>query len=1065
MYFVNHRSIKMQALKQSGFKNPERSALVANQISGYVSGIKTKEWLTSKVPNTGTPMSEVIANEIKENAGNNTFKTKIQDKDYEISIEPYTCTVFSAEEIYISHQQQKGVQPLPERSFFPEKFLTDSKDHLFFWGADIYYYDHKEDTFRTLASSKSETYAELSGIMRTAIKNNSTDLQNNIALQKILANAGHSDLITVKELSNKDKPEYKFVLTQNEEIFATKTSSHVAFNAKSITPRQLQYNAMMAYANSISDGKSQRVAELGTGTGKSFILAGLLHAVEGGVSIVPNTALAEETKKDALEALDKMKSTMRVVLSVECNVLYAESGKIDEIQSLRDFQKAIEQGTYMILTPDDPLFIEKVKLTRGRLFIIDEAHQIALNEYYRQVLDIIRTNNNAALYVSGTIDQDTLNILDPDKLGVVCTQGLAEVTEAGILRQVEYEKNPQPVPSDDLIKKGLTEYFTGNTYLTTQPGAFTIDRIKKEVQENPENEEEIIKQAIKQNCKRRSAEKNFVFSGDAELRKNIQKQYEDVCNGEYPEDEMQILLRNIAHNRYANELETRKEILTGLHDDWDEDRIEKEAAKQTVEITLTKEEFSNELKLDQKTIIAQSINAFALSVLLGGKKETYEKLWRTGELDKYITKNQEKIASAVVQHEALDKIAPGLPAEQRKAYIEAVEHAIIELKKGSGILKPDVINLNALDAKYTGSASAAEDQVQHDKENAKVLDQLRCGLVMHVFSGKDFTTGISIQNLFSVQQYIGNTKDPLNNFFDVAQLLGRVIRSDDGRAFASQIISEDVDKDSIVKIFMLYEKEPLKAMTAYSDYVAKRKQDHQDEKNKNPAMQKKEEEIPSKQRGEQSQPSQPIKNKVALISKDLSTELGGLINTLNIERGKKDGVDRTKDRKYNALHAIQLLLNNAPLDSVAIYEKIKESLHTGNIIQGIITHRTKDILYKLETEIAQKSVPGTLFNHKQLYLLNQAINNLQLEINSDSGNEKKLSKLVVLQNILKAGTSNINRSVDVQKLSSLIDNALNSQDSDSQLIRSGFFRHHTLDVLNELKDKIVQKPAASELKK
>ncbi|MDF1646188.1 MAG: DEAD/DEAH box helicase family protein [Legionellaceae bacterium] len=569
------------------------------------------------------------------------------------------------------------------------------------------------------------------------------------------------------------------------------------FNESSPKPRPLQLRVINKFADAMVRGNPQQLAIMGTGTGKSWVIAGVTHANGGkGVIVVPNDALAHEMKNDAIGILQGAEAKKSVHTS-------------KEYETVEAFAEALEGNSQIILIADDPLFHEKAMAVQNTIVLMDESHQHTFDDKSLGTLRSLK-EHNALLALTGTPTSKLKTVIGNDTLVDI---NVRFVMDQGGLRQ-NCRKTDANVLSTDLLSTAIKGYFARDEYPSKGPGLVSVDQVRNLIAGDPPmSEEAAIDFAMKKNCQRGLNQKNFVFTGDNRLRRDWIQSYQDIAEGHYPNEI--ILATQVRQARRDAEINARVEMMQALHPEADEEalyRIAEQRVGPGKPVNLVEE-----VKTAQQAQIAMSMNVHALSLLYPDvPARKLESLQRQGRLEALIsTHTKTPVDIAAISYEG---VATGLPTEQREKYIEQLQEIIERLATNPtdphGLCTAADIDLEALQAQYTASATMGS-KVQAKttaEESAAILDQMRCGLVMHVASDSCYTTGISIPSVLGVQQIVASTADSLNNPVDAPQLHGRNIRADDLAAFNQQIVSNQVPEGQYVKLDDIYAEDSGKRM-------------------------------------------------------------------------------------------------------------------------------------------------------------------------------------------------------------------------------------------------------------
>ena len=311
-------------------------------------------------------------------------------------------------------------------------------------------------------------------------------------------------------------------------------------------PKGLQAEVIKAFGKSAISNKAARLLLMATGSGKSFVISGITHAIGHGIYIVPNISLANEFEKDALKSLHGE------------NVQVARS---TQFGTLEEFKVALETIPHIIMLADDPLFDEKAALIKNNTVLIDEAHEHTYNDDSLATLSKLKdtASSNMVLALTGTPTSLLYKIFPEEPLADI---NLHKVIALGIVRQMHAKVDLSL--EENLTETLLENYFGRCEYL--QPGADnrysgykSPEEFKKELMRKGESEkvaeENAINAAIKHNRERALDEKNFVFIDDDAMRVNVYKAYNDVYRNNFVN--LPEIIVNIRNKFHASEVEER----------------------------------------------------------------------------------------------------------------------------------------------------------------------------------------------------------------------------------------------------------------------------------------------------------------------------------------------------------------------------------------------------------------------------------------------------------------------------------------------------------------------------
>lgn len=405
--------------------------------------------------------------------------------------------------------------------------------------------------------------------------------------------------------------------------YSVTVDERVVFENESKKPRPLQCEAMKMFSQQLREGNAQALSVLGTGTGKSWIIAGITQATGRSVIVLPDKKLAIEAYSDALKPLLGEERSKSVYISGP--------------ESVEEFRKRLEDPNHqIILLADDPLFHQKAACIHDTVVVMDESHE---HTYTNENIVTLRSlaKNNIMLGLTGTPTSQLIDILGQP----IMTRNVRWAMDNAIMRQ-NYRQTVDHIGTRGencdqlLIDNTVASYFARDEYLLRGPGYCSIEDIKKGISAGT-TEKDMIDQAIAKNRLRASAEKNFVFTGNNDFRLSILETYEQIAKGTYEPAKLEQLQKQIAEDRREKEINARVSMLIQLHPDQKEDAIRTKVAS---EVTLTKVDIKTEIETAQKQQIANTINAHALSIIYSTVSYTeFEKKIRTGMLADFVEKN------------------------------------------------------------------------------------------------------------------------------------------------------------------------------------------------------------------------------------------------------------------------------------------------------------------------------------------------------------------------------------------------------------------------------------------
>lgn len=539
-----------------------------------------------------------------------------------------------------------------------------------------------------------------------------------------------SPIITITSNASKEDAQAACVAANTDDIlYQVGVGREVVFVNGSRKPTELQIEAISKFSDNIGEGNPKCLEVLGTGVGKSYIIAGIAQASSVStydeqsksdtptqtVMILPNINLAKESLKDALIPKEK--------------IYLSKPGDIDKFEDqLRD------PGKLIVLLADDPEFHQKSERIKNRVVLMDESHEHTFNEKDLNNLMYL-SENNVMLGLTGTPTSQLFRVLGES----VMTYDVRWAMDHGHIRQCCLETDATALDDEDLIRKAVLAYFGRDEYLEKGPGVESIDETKRNIKVlkttfSDKTEEEIeiiaIDNAIKKNRLHGIEQKNFLFNGDNKFRETVLNAYEKIVKGQYNPAKLIDLQEEIADMRKEKEVEARVKIIQALHPEKmaEDIRVVVASAVDKPRVDLKQEALAG-----QKKQIADTINAHALKILLTDDKDIYkntkvediEKIMRTGDFNpqeygaKLVKKSDEFI------EESLKNIAPKLQDPQRSAYIAQIKSVVESLQNhipqkniDDGLAQSDEIQLDKLHASYTSDTSELE-KFQLQKETTK----------------------------------------------------------------------------------------------------------------------------------------------------------------------------------------------------------------------------------------------------------------------------------------------------------------------------------------------------------
>lgn len=357
-----------------------------------------------------------------------------------------------------------------------------------------------------------------------------------------------------------------------------------------------------------------------------------------------------------------------------------------------------------------------------------------------------------------------------------------------------YTKEKDKVPRAKMVHELVGGYFGRDIYVLSGFGYKSLQDFKQEYKGDVHA---AVDAAINSNRIRCLNEKNFFFSGDKALRQEILETYVGLASGVFDPVTFESLKALIRIMRVDAEVEARVSMMRFYNPKADLTMLKQEARSKVG--SGEQVDLQAEIHLAQKTQLAQTINAKALELVLGGCEEVYRDKIRIASIADYINECLQEVKNNPKQVDSrkLAGYLTGLPAEQRNPLITEIVTLANELSTKQQhmaelLLKPEQIQLDKLHAHYTASMEKnADKELSLCKANT-ALDQLRSGMVMHLLSDSMLATGLSIKSVHSTQQAIVSNDDALNNMIDTWQLHGRAVLDSEACALNQQVVGETV---------------------------------------------------------------------------------------------------------------------------------------------------------------------------------------------------------------------------------------------------------------------------------
>ena len=524
--------------------------------------------------------------------------------------------------------------------------------------------------------------------------------------------------------------------------------------------RPLQLNTVRKFAegiNSTTDPQNALLGLLGTGTGKSFVIAHLAEAIGSSVIVVPSVDLAKEIINDAIKikifggSLRTSAEGIKISIGgseITVNAQSKNGGNIGPFVVLAselpedDYGDAIikellkRNDIHIVMPADSKRFSERLNLIKDQLLLIDESHQHAYTSSEAAKLKLV-CSQNVTLALTGTPTGHLLGIFPPKFIEF----NLHDAIAAGALRNVD-GKDVEPSADeewseDDMVDKAIVAYF----------------RIPAELESSTP-------------CK-----KSMIFSDDKAIRDKLKVKLTNIANGTMEGAELSKYKGLIKKDRRATE----------------------------------EPDLKNEMDKERVSSLKNTIISMAISLLYDKPLESLDDIslaLRDKKLCKKTTDKAKALKGDIETRLSLLTSLAELPTTEQDYIKQKIKELAIKIDgKINADPKPDNIqvvldDMSADIAALEGDLSnklntepyfvtAKKDPENDEKITAtQRLALLRCGFANGSISDSRWATGVSITD---VKAEISVNPEPhFDDDFSLAgpltraQALGRVVRSKDG---------------------------------------------------------------------------------------------------------------------------------------------------------------------------------------------------------------------------------------------------------------------------------------------
>ncbi|WP_412757156.1 DEAD/DEAH box helicase family protein [Legionella bozemanae] len=621
------------------------------------------------------------------------------------------------------------------------------------------------------------------------------------------------------------------------------TKKGLSVDTKSFVPYAYQNEILAKFHDSLKAGQEQRLAVMGTGSGKSIVMAGIAQAVGRTVMIVPDQTLVNQQSKETTDLLGAgvvhgVKAVPRVFtldtlkgkVDVLWDALEKDLSDIEEedIQKIKVYFRKVIAGTepfdQIVLQAEHPLFKIIASEIKDSMVLIDESHKHTFKPEDAEILKGIK-ERNSVLALTATPTSELYDLFKGDPLDDL---SLGAAIELGTIRPIKPEM--AYLEEGDLIVQAVAHYFDDYYLEEGMIGYVDPLELKKQIIkaetgiEDSVAQERAINQALALN--RIRCQRNMGFSDDKETRKELAGIYQKIANGD--RETIEKYQGEVAKLRQKSECDARLKLAQKFG------AVDEVEFRKTVALPVVN--LKQDIATEQQKDIQRAINSYALALVFNEKHTDIAEKDRTHKLDdylkewdqhiaKYKTKNDEipkpfltKLESCETKSretlkEALEKLgAPisKLPTAQKEAITKLIldrAEAMVTKVKGSepisevitGAPQPNLVALQATE-NYSGAIDMSTPQSTIDEQ----LAQIEIGLRTHIVADQVIATGVSIRDILNVQ--IINTNSPviesdinvINGILSGPQAAGRCVRNKDTEARVQQYIDQRYEGKGLI---------------------------------------------------------------------------------------------------------------------------------------------------------------------------------------------------------------------------------------------------------------------------
>ncbi len=601
--------------------------------------------------------------------------------------------------------------------------------------------------------------------------------------------------------------------TAENEYTITPASDMPMIESRQMPPRALQLNVVSSFAKALDTDASQ-LALLGTGTGKSFIIANAAEAAGGSVIVLPSADLASEMLTDTLTRKmfsGKLAPEVIHINELETVKMYRDSAQtfpqfavlLSDISN-EDVLRAVLQreDIHLICNADHPNFAEYIKLVQNKLLLIDEGHQHAYTAASAQALEAV-CSQNATLALTGTPTSHLLQTF-----GNICAEfNLGKAIEAHILRGVQ--GSDMRMEEQKLLEQAIVSYFQP-IYLQSGDTGF------KRANGPSPTIADIQANALP------PAQKGMIFADDKAMLAQIRQVLTDIQNG---------TIEPAALERYQEAVRVAR--ISGLREQLQQHQTTVNEAE--LEAAVPPVRLRDELDSSRRMAVKNTILSFALSVLMSTDREKFAAMLRTNSLSKVNPSSANftpltptggaaatgKQTPSDKRLEQLSTKLQALPPAERNFLIASITETAHKIEQVIKALPPTESlahsTINAalaeistaldphLDVFFANNSSIDAVDMRTSQQDINMsLDKLKYGFTNIALSDEKWATGISIGDVL--------TTVIVNNYFEFdepnavcgplggAQAAGRVVRDDYMRGSVVMLSNENIPEGLILSV-------------------------------------------------------------------------------------------------------------------------------------------------------------------------------------------------------------------------------------------------------------------------